>query len=150
MISILRGSLANLDDIASLFSNYRLFYGLDNNERASRSFLKERLINKDSIIFIAYKDTIPCGFVQCYFNFSSLQLSPILVLNDLYICKEYRQQGIATLLLNKVKEFATESHIAYISLCTAQENKIAQSLYEKVGYKIDEQFIYYWLELADK
>jgi ribosomal protein S18 acetylase RimI-like enzyme len=145
--NIIQGTLNELDDISLLFSEYREFYGIEDCNSESKKFIKERLINNDSIIFLAYDNKIACGFVQLYFSYSSLSISPTIILNDLYIIKSYRRYGIATQLMEKVRSFANNSTYNGISLCTSIENHKARALYEKLNYKIDDQFIYYFLKL---
>ncbi|MWN30890.1 MULTISPECIES: GNAT family N-acetyltransferase [unclassified Gilliamella] len=96
------------------------------------------MINNDSIIFLAYDNKIACGFTQLYFSYSSLSISPTIILNDLYIIKSCRRHNVATQLMEKVKNFASNSGYSGILLCTSVENYKARALYEKLNYKIDE------------
>lgn len=144
---ILRGSLENLNDISELFSEYHEFYGVNSNKTTSKEFIKLRLVNGDSVIFVAYENNIACGFAQLYFTFSSLAMSSIIILNDLYVSKEYRKKGIANQLMKAVKDFAISHSYPIITLSTSKYNGTAQSLYEKEGYVIDNEFIYYSLNL---
>ena len=75
-----------------------------------------------------------------------LVISPTIILNDLYIIKSHRRCGVATQLMKKVRNFANNSAYNVISLCTSIDNFKARALYEKSGYKIDDQFVYYFLE----
>ncbi|WP_369127160.1 GNAT family N-acetyltransferase [Snodgrassella gandavensis] len=109
--------------------------------------MQERLEKQDSAIFIAYHQQQACGFVQLYFSFSSLSISPTIILNDLYIPVSHRQKGIATQLMQYVKKFARDGGYSGISSCTANDNHKARALYEQAGYQIDEQFVYYSLNL---
>ncbi|ORF03657.1 hypothetical protein BGI05_01770 [Snodgrassella alvi] len=79
-----------------LFSEYREFYGIKDCQSELKELIKERLINNDSIIFLAYDNKTACGFIQLYFSYSSLAISPTIILNDLYIIKSHRRCGIAT------------------------------------------------------
>nr|WP_100091166.1 GNAT family N-acetyltransferase [Snodgrassella alvi] len=98
-VSIARATSEQLDAAALLFASYRQFYGLADNETESRKFIQERLEKQDSAIFIAYHQQQACGFVQLYFSFSSLSISPTIILNDLYVPVSHRQKGIATQLM---------------------------------------------------
>lgn len=146
-ISIVRATSEQLDDAALLFASYRQFYGLADNQTESRKFIQERLEKQDSAIFIAYHQQQACGFVQLYFSFSSLSISSTIILNDLYIPVNHRQKGIATQLMQYVKKFAHDGDYSGISLCTASDNHKARALYEQAGYQIDNQFVYYFLNL---
>ncbi|WP_392552751.1 GNAT family N-acetyltransferase [Orbus wheelerorum] len=146
-LTIIQATLEQLDDISLLFSEYREFYCIEDCRSDSKKFIRDRLINNDSIIFLAYSDKVLCGFVQLYFSFSSLALSSTIILNDLYVKKEYRTHKVATNLMQHVKNFANSSIYNGISLSTSIENHKAKALYEKQGYKIDDQFIHYFLKL---
>ncbi|WP_425314098.1 hypothetical protein [Snodgrassella alvi] len=54
------------------------------------------MINNDSIIFLVYDNKTACGFIQLYFSYSSLAISPTIILNDLYIIKSHKRCGVAT------------------------------------------------------
>lgn len=146
-ITIIRATSEQLDDAIMLFASYRQFYGLTDKQTASRNFIQERLEKQDSVIFIAYDQQQACGFVQLYFSFSSLSVSPTIILNDLYVPENHRQKGIATQLMQYVTQFARDNGYRGISLCTANDNHKARALYEQAGYQIDEQFVYYFLNL---
>ena len=42
----------HLNDVSSLFNDYRVFYEQPSDINGAKSFIKDRLNNKDSIIFI--------------------------------------------------------------------------------------------------
>lgn len=48
--------------------------------------------------------------------------------------------------MEKVRNFAGNSAYDGIPLCTSIDNLKARALYEKSGYKIDDQFVYYFLK----
>ena len=48
--------------------------------------------------------------------------------------------------MEKVRNFAGNSAYNGIPLCTSIDNFKARVLHEKSGYKIDDQFVYYFLE----
>ena len=73
---IVQGTLNELADISLLFSEYREFYGIKDCNSESKKFIKERLFNKDSVIFLAYDNKVACGFILLYFTYSSLSISP--------------------------------------------------------------------------
>lgn len=54
LFNILQRTLNEFDDISLLFSENREFYGIKDCQSESKEFIKERLINNDSIIFLAY------------------------------------------------------------------------------------------------
>ena len=124
--------------VSFLFDAYRQFYGRKSNLEFAQQFLLQRLTNNESVIFAAGKDEKEfAGFVQLYPVFSSLSMSRVWVLNDLYVKEAYRRQGIAEQLMAKVHQFGTTSGAGSIVLETAPDNTKAQELYKKLGYQRD-------------
>lgn len=140
---IIKAHIEHLELIVPLFDAYREFYGQPTDKDAAKQFLFERLKNKESIIFLALVDNLAVGFTQLYPSFSSVSLQPIYILNDLYVTKEYRKQGIGVALLNKAKELCREQKYKGLALQTETTNP-AQYLYERLGWKKDPDLQYFW------
>ncbi|MES2677148.1 MAG: GNAT family N-acetyltransferase [Pseudomonadota bacterium] len=137
---------ANL--VAPLFDSYRQFYGQKADLKLAKKFISDRLKNKQSIIFIAFLEQQAVGFVQLYPSFSSVAAQKILVLNDLYVAAEARKLGAAKALMNRAKDYALKNKFKRLSLATAKNNLTAQSLYQSLGYKIDQNYDHYSLEIT--
>jgi ribosomal protein S18 acetylase RimI-like enzyme len=71
----------------------------------------------------------------------------VLVLNDLFVRPELRQQGVGTALIEAAAELGREKNCRRLTLCTEVVNAPAQSLYESHGWVRDEKFFYYSFEL---
>lgn len=133
--------------IAPLFNAYRLFYEQQSNEEAAIEFITERLQNKESIIFAAKMDNQYVGFTQLYPTFSSVAMKRAYILNDLYVEKSYRKNGIAQALMEAAFEFAEKQNARFIALETGVNNTTAQALYEKMGMTLEDdmqRYIHYW------
>ncbi len=144
MIKIVRATGANLEQIAPLFDAYREFYRQESDLEGARSFLTMRFLKSDSIILLAFVDKVPVGFTQLYHTFSSVSMKPSYILNDLYVRKEYRGQGVAAELLEEAKTLAKANNQKGIALET-EKNNPAQKLYERLDWaKDNELFHYYW------
>ena len=136
---------AQVDDInlvASLFNEYRIFYNQLSDIEGATNFLYERISKNQSSIFIAFVDGEPVGFTQLYPIFSSVSLKPALLLNDLYVAENTRKQGVAGALLEKAKEYGRQKNVGWLLLETAFDNLTAQSLYEKNGWVKQTDFFY--------
>jgi len=142
-MTIIKAHIEHLDQIVSLFDAYRIFYKKPSDKEAAKKFLFERLKNKESIIFLALIDNEAVGFTQLYPSFSSVSMQPIYILNDLYVTKEYRKQGIGVALLNKAKQLCREQNFKGLGLQTETSNP-AQHLYESLGWKKDPDLQYFW------
>ncbi|MCZ8540529.1 GNAT family N-acetyltransferase [Psychrobacillus psychrodurans] len=141
---IQRATLNELDSLTELFDLYRLFYKQESNLEGARAFLKERLVKEESVVFIAYDENSPVGFVQLYPSFSSVSMKQSWILNDLYVKKSARNNGFAEKLIKMVINFADETDAKGILLETDKENIPAQRLYEKIGFIRDSNYYYYF------
>lgn len=136
---------AHIELIVPLFDGYRQFYRQASNPEAARHFLNERLVNADSVIFLATDDSLGVGFVQLYPSFSSVSMQRLWILNDIYVDPTARSQGIATALLARARQFAVDTGAKGLILATATSNTTAQRVYEQFGFLRDEEFIHYEL-----
>lgn len=141
---IQRATINDLNALTELFDSYRIFYKQESNLEGAKSFLKERLVNEESVVFIAYDESNPVGFVQLYPTFSSVSMKRSWVLNDLYVNASARKKGFGEMLIKKAIEFAEETGAKGVSLETGHDNVTAQSLYEKIGFKKESNYFYYF------
>lgn len=142
-MKIIKATISNLKDIVPLFDAYRVFYEQEGDLNTAEEFLRERLENNESIIYIAYIDNKAVGFTQLYPLFSSVSMERSLVLNDLYVSKEVRAKGIGEALINEVKNLCREQNLKGLALETAQDNP-AQNLYERLGFVKESGFLHYF------
>lgn len=147
-MEVIRAEIQHLEPIATLFDQYRVFYGQESNLAAAKIFLQERLQNRDSVIFVASNGQI-VGFTQLYPSFSSVSMQRIWILNDLFVVATRRRQGIARLLLATAKQYAQETGAIGMTLATQISNLSAQTLYESLGYTRDEEFYHYSLRVSE-
>ena len=145
---IIEANKDNIKQVGELFDLYRQFYKYDSNIIQSTNYIKERIINNESKIFLAInKENQAIGFVQLYETFGSLDLGKIIVLYDLYVKKEFRKKNIGRKLMITSHKYAKEIKAKRIQLSTATDNFIGQSLYESLGYIKDKDFYTYDLEI---
>ena len=146
-MNIFRVGISELDEVAQLFDQYRVFYQAASDLQGAKDFLRERLQKEESVIFAARKGDRLVGFTQLYPSFSSVSMKSIWILNDLFVEASSRKQGIAKLLMASAEDFARDSGAVRLALSTQVENLIAQSLYESRDYIKDQAFYHYTLKL---
>lgn len=145
-IFVKRAICEDSKDVASLFNDYRVFYGQDSNMTMAVNFISERLTNNESVIFYAQNAKgVFLGFTQLYPSFSSVWALKSWILNDLYVAPHARSLGVAKQLMNAAKDFAICTHAKGISLETTSDNLNAQALYESLGYQRSSDFYAYYL-----
>tara|TARA_B100000700_G_scaffold305581_1_gene379726 strand:- start:628 stop:1077 length:450 start_codon:yes stop_codon:yes gene_type:complete len=145
---IIEAKKNHIKQIGELFDLYRQFYKYDSNIIKSTNYIKDRIVKKESKIFIAIDENKRAiGFVQLYETFGSLDLGKIIVLYDLYVRKECRKNKIGRELMLASHYYAKKMKVKRIQLSTAIDNFIGQSLYESLGYVKDNDFYTYDLEI---
>ena len=144
-VRIVTATLDQIEDLIPLFDGYRQFYKQEHDLAAARRFLEERLILRESVIFLAYLDTRAVGFTQLYPSFSSVSMQRLWILNDLYVAPEIRGHRIGEALIEKAAQFSSRMGAKGLSLETAADNVSAQALYERVSFVRDTEFYRYYL-----
>lgn len=145
-VAVRRAGSPDLDAAARLFTGYLRFYGKATPEAQARDFIHERLARQDSVFYLAGCDGGALGFTQLYPAFSSLSLAPSWILNDLYVEPAARGRGVGEALMQAARALAVGNGAAELMLQTARDNAAAQRLYEKLGWRRDEEFLVYTLD----
>ncbi|WP_411992987.1 GNAT family N-acetyltransferase [Agarivorans sp. DSG3-1] len=146
-VTIVKAGLEQLDAVAELFNQYRMFYQQADDLVLATHFIKQRMQAQQSTILLAQSLQQAFGFTQLYPSFSSTQAKPILILNDLFVSESARGQGFARHLMDAAKQHALEVGAVSIELATAHNNHKAQALYESLGYQRDSEFLHYELNV---
>lgn len=148
-LTIRRASIDDLATVAVLFDAYRQFYGQPADYRLAEGFLRERFEKNESVVFLAVdgRSEKGLGFTQLYPSFSSVSARRIWILNDLFVTPTARKQGVGRALLDAACYHGKATGAKRLILSTATTNHQARALYESYGYKQDEVFLTYKLEL---
>ena len=134
----------DLGSLSELFDAYRMFYHKSTDLEGAKTFLKKRISNKDSEIFVA--ETIEnklVGFVQLYPLFSSTRMKKFWLLNDLFVHPEFRGKGFSIELIQKAKTLVVETNACGMYLETDKTNLIGNNLYPKTGFKLNSTANFY-------
>jgi ribosomal protein S18 acetylase RimI-like enzyme len=146
-MSVVRADLTHLELVVPLFDAYRQFYKQNPDLPGARAFLRERLEQSESVIFLAMDGSDPVGFVQLYPSFESVTMRRVWILYDLFVAMAARKRGVAKLLMERARQFAIETNARGLILETAVDNHPAQKLYEQLGWKRDTAFHRYYLDV---
>ena len=147
MTKIVKAENKHLDELGRLFNLYRIFYEEDDDLEKASKYISARFNDGDSMIFVAENDDELSGFVQLYPSYCSVSAVPILILYDLFVDHSKRSKGIGRSLMNAARDFARENGYKRLELSTAKDIYIGQSLYESLGYEVDQEFLHYSLEI---
>src|SRR5690242_5552272 len=108
-VEVIQATLQHLEMVVPLFDGYRQFYKQSSDLAGARNFLQARLMQGDSVIFLALLDGAAVGFTQLYPSFSSVSMKRLWILNDLFVAETARKHGIASALLQKAQQHAAET-----------------------------------------
>jgi GNAT superfamily N-acetyltransferase len=142
-----RATLADLPRLTPLFDAYRQFYGQASDPGRAERFLRERLTGNESVIYLAEELGEPLGFVQLYPSFWSVAACRSWILNDLFVTPKHRKTGAGKALMDRARDHALETGAGGLSLATQRTNAAAQRLYESLGWRRDDEFFHYELDL---
>ncbi len=130
-----------LHEFFRLFHDYRNSLGLHSIPAAEEKFLTKRFHDNDFHVFLSrvlfnsgiieYQEYV--GFAIMYPFYSTIYLKKIWLLNDLFVEKKYRHQGIGNLLLDNCISLSEKTDSGGIVLETLIESFGAKKLVEKKG-----------------
>lgn len=142
--TIIEATLADIDRIAPLFDAYRGFYEQASDIDGARVFLNDRLSRSESVVlFATIEGDQPVGFAQLYPTYSSVSMIQSWLLNDLFVAPAARGQGVGRALMQAVLDYAGQTDRQRVELDTAEDNVVAQGLYESMGFTRRDGFHHY-------
>lgn len=145
MATIRKATLHDLEGVAEMFNQYRVWYGKPSDLSGAKQFLTDRILNNESIVFIALEDDNMVAFTQLYPLFSSTRMKRLWLLNDLFVKEEFRGRGLSKALLERAKLLCTETGACGFMLETEKSNSIGNKLYPAVGMELNTDFnFYHW------
>ena len=139
-IAVRQAVAADIEALAALFDQYRQFQGQAGDLAAARAFLAQRVDHGESVVFIATAGDTAVGFAQLYPSYSSVSLSRVFILNDLFVLEAVRGQRVASQLLSALESYAWSFGASRVTLNVARGNVSAQQVYTARGWKQDDQF----------
>jgi len=142
MITVRQATIDDVDLIAPLFNEYRVFYKQVSDVEAAKKFLQERLLRSESVVFLALDKDEAIGFTQLYPIFSSVSLKKAWLLNDLFVHASARGKGAGALLLEAAKQLGKETGSKFLLLQTQDDNHPAKKLYNSNGWKQQADIFY--------
>lgn len=148
--AIRRATPHDVEPLTLLFDAYRRFYEQPADLPRARAFLGARLGHGDSVLLVAEGERPGelAGFCQLYPTFCSVAAAPMFILSDLFVDEAARRHGLARALMRAAEAHARATGAARMELQTAHANFRAQALYESLGWRRDEVFRPYHLDLS--
>ena len=145
---IRKSAINDVDQLANLFDQYRIFYKYGSDLASAKTFLSQRMSKSESEIYVSETDGKLVGFIQLYPLFSSTRMKRLWLLNDLFVHPDFRGRGVSIQLIERAKSLAKETDSVGLLLETAKSNVIGNSLYPRAGFVADADHNYYSWDVA--
>ena len=133
----------DLQDLAMIYDQYRVFYGQLTNLKDTELHVKKLFESEECSIFLAFSNNIIVGFSVIYYEFSGIALKLTCRLKNIYVDTKVRGQGVASKLLNICEAEALSHGANRFRTRTARDNNFAKKVFERFGFLQDEVFVTY-------
>ncbi|QEG37805.1 GNAT family N-acetyltransferase [Bythopirellula goksoeyrii] len=104
------------------------------SEYASSHLIEGLVRHPTTVIFLATRDTMPCGIAICFRGFSTFAAKPLINIHDFYVAAEVRGQGVGRALLDAVENEARATGCCKLTLEVQENNSRARSIYDRFGF----------------
>jgi GNAT superfamily N-acetyltransferase len=128
---------AQLEVLLPMIAAYQDFYEEDpiRTER-NRAFFRRFIAPSDEGMLIgAWREDELVGYACLYWHFSSTRAVETVLMNDLYVDKTVRGQGIGRALIEASATVARERGAHHLEWSTRPDNETARRLYDSTGAK---------------
>jgi len=146
-VAIIQAGPTHLRQLTLLFDAYRRFYKQRSDIAGAQKFLRKRLVQDESVVFLAMDGEKAVGFVQLYPSFDSVTMRSLWILYDLFVVPTARKRGVARMLMVRARQLAVKTKAKGLILETAVDNVAAQKMHERLGWKRDTAFHRYYLDV---
>jgi len=97
--------------------------------------------NKGFYLVAEENDTI-IGQLMITYEWSDWRNKSIWWVQSVYVQKEWRKKGVFTKLLDYIQQKARRQGVAFLRLYMHKQNRSAQKVYEKIGWKQEPYAVY--------
>ena len=141
-------SAAQLELLLPLIAAYQRFYEAEDIDDARNREFFARFVapSEDGMLLGGWRDGELAGYACLYWHFTSLVPAETVLMNDLYVEKEFRGQGVGRALIEASAAVARERGAHRLEWATEPSNITAQRLYDSTGAERSE-WVEYELEL---
>jgi ribosomal protein S18 acetylase RimI-like enzyme len=141
-----RFQLAAEKDLSQLLELMRELYqheGLAFDEEAARSGLNKTLLDPTvGSAYLILADEALAGYLLLTSCFSLEQHGKFILLDELYIREEFRRRGLARAAVEFAETVCRKMGIKSLRLEVIKKNKVAQSLYDSMGFEQEARYLY--------
>lgn len=115
--------------LTKLILDERKYNDLIDNNIVIKNHFSKMLDDKDVILLAYYLDKLIVGYILIRKINENLCL-----LDGLYVLEEYRNQKIASSLLNEAIDRCKKLNVKYIDINVMEKNELAKRIYKKLNF----------------
>lgn len=104
-------------------------------QKEGQAYFSARIIDDDKACFVVESDTEVIGYIAGSLLADSTRNGLVASLDNMFVSKERRRQGLGSLLFHAFKEWAYTKSVDRISVSAYSENERALSFYRSTGFK---------------
>ena len=143
--------IASIDDLDAIIELSVLMCSGDNCGEHDEGFLKEGLLNPKMAMFLAFDEGKAVGFSHVYkrheWVWTESEDGPFGYLETIYVCPDYRKQGIAKELTIMCENWSREMGCAEFASSCDLDNKDSFNFHLGVGFRELHRIIHFSKEL---
>ena len=108
--------------------------GQDLSDFAKQNLVQTLLKRDDIFIVLIFAEDKPAALLTAIEGFSTFACKPLFNIHDVVVYRDFRGQGLTTLLFAKIEEIASFRNCCKITLEVLEGNHVARNAYSKLGY----------------
>jgi GNAT superfamily N-acetyltransferase len=123
------------ETLVPMIAAYQGFYEAEDiREERNREFFRRFLSpSEDGMLLGAWRGDLLVGYACLYWHFSSTRAVETVLMNDLYVDKGARGEGVGRALIEASADVARKRGAPLLEWSTAPDNATAQRLYDSTG-----------------
>jgi len=138
---------ASIDDLIIISEMSVLMCSGDYCGEHDESFLKKSLLNPERALFLAFDGDIAVGFSHVAIKneacWTENESSPVGHLEAIYVCPDYRKQGIAEKLIMMCENWSRENGCVELASDCDLDNEGSLAFHLKIGFKETHRLIHF-------
>ncbi len=141
MTKIKKAKLENVSQIIALLREFAEYENLLDYVEITEDRLNIALFGegKTAEAIVAFDGEIPIGYAVFYPSFSTFRGQRGFYLEDIYITKSYRKQGVGEMILKFIANLAKSRGFERIDFLVLEWNSPAVEFYKKLGAVRDDE-----------
>jgi GNAT superfamily N-acetyltransferase len=131
----------DIDPLMVLVHEFYEFEQITINDDVSKAFTALLSDEQLGVIWLICDRDRPIGYIALTFFFSMEYHGRCGLVDELYICSEYRGQGIGKQVFKMLENYCEQFHLKSLSLVVDFWNEQAEALYTKLGFRREQRHL---------